>query len=314
MKKYRKGKLVSIIPSILFFIATLFLILSPLTLKKAIETQNEIFVIFIDELKENNLESALFSTFNHIFFNVLWILIVFMLIASLGFVSYIHYHDKVDDKILLVSNIFFLSLILLLTNSIVGGIVMFSFLLEIVCLSKTYEPNKKVFGKTFSIISSKLNFMSIFLGVALLITILSNLESFEQTVAQSNLRLISNLVPNMTQIKEIQKLQIDAMAEGFEMSLKERYDLMPQQTKEQCSLLYETMIEGIESYRNRSKERIEQQEINIQDTLSQFVPFLSVINKSMPLLVALTGYAIVSFLAPFIAAFVALIYSLVKRR
>ena len=57
---------------------------------EVITIQNQVFVLFFQELNRADLLSAIIVSFEYFFVNVLWIILIFLLLESSGFLVYLY--------------------------------------------------------------------------------------------------------------------------------------------------------------------------------------------------------------------------------
>jgi hypothetical protein len=307
---------ISSLPAILFFLGIIFFAYSPLTTSKIISVQNEVFSIFFQALSDTDLLSALITTFEYFFINVLWIVLLFLVLISCGFLVYLYYIKKVDIRAIIVSQILMIILVLILTNfSITMFLTSISLFIGTMWMHKTFEPGEKIFSTGYSVIVSRIGMMSVFLVLGVLITLIVNMESYEEAMMQTNMDLIKNFMPDMTGAKEAQKNQIEQITEGFKYALSERYDILPEETKNECSVLYEGLTESLDSYKDQTFQKIDEQELAVsEEDIVEIFPLLGLIVKATPLIIAISAYALLSILTPVMGIFGGMVYSAVKKK
>jgi hypothetical protein len=307
-------KFVSTLPALLFFIGIIFFAYSPLTMPEVINAQNEVFILFLQQLKKDDLMSALLLVLSYLWANILCILLIFLVLIGFGFLVYVYFFRKLDLKTVVVSHIALIIFVLILTNfSIVMLSIALSLFLGILWLHKTFEPRKNNFSTGYYVIVSRLGLLNIFLAIGILLTVSLNIQDYEKQVSESNKELIMSFIPEVSSIKEAQKEQISQITEGFQYALTERYDAMTEESKAQCKRMYEALIQGLESYKERAFQRIEEEEVTIGEELLQLFPFYELTIKVTPLLVAITAYALLTVLIPPVGIFCGIIYVLMKK-
>lgn len=278
--------------------------------------QNGVFISFYKELVKNGFPSALISSIDYLWTNLLWIVLLFLIPISLGFILFIFFYSTIDLKVLIASQIIFMVLVLILTNfSIVLMIVALSLFIGILWEKKTFEPAKNDFSTGYSLINARLWLMAVFLCVGIFFIMYMNSQVYDQEILNSNKELMLSMMPQMEDVKEGQKKDITELTEGFKYVLTARYDSMGEDVKTQCKPLYEGMTQSLDSYRDRTIQKIEQQELgaNEEEILSSF-PFFNVINQITPVLIALSGFAFFTIFNPIMGVFGGVFYSLIKRR
>ena len=306
-----KSSFLACIPAILFLFASLFLSFSPLTLSKSISIQNDALIILFQSLKKNDIGKALISSFLYLWDNVLWIIIAFMIIIGFSFIWEIRFIERINKKALLVSQFIFFLLIILICKSLPMVFTAFSLFIGTLWTQKMFEERKNKFSTGYSIVSSRLYLMTVFLCIGIFLSAFINLQTYENIASESNMKLILSLVPNVTEMKRNQVEEIRQISENFQYSLRERYEGLNESVRTQCEPLYYGLMEGIKGYENRTIEGIENQKFEISGLMKQF-PFFQVLIKATPLLLSITAYALLTILIPFISTIGGIVYSLMR--
>lgn len=309
-----KTVLISSLPAILFLSGIIFFAHSSLTMSNVISVQNEVFVIFFQELNRADLLSAIITSFEYFFANVLWIVLIFLVLMSCGFLVYLYYFQRVDFRAVIVSLAIMIILVLILTNfSITMFLTSLSLLAGIMWMRKTFEPEKKVFSTGYSVVASRIGLLSIFLAAGILLTLLVNMKSYEEEMLQTNMDLIKNFMPDVSGAKEVQKNQVEQITEGFKYALSERYDYLPEETKTECKVLYDGLTQSLDSYKNQTFQKIDEQEIAVsEEEILQIFPLFGLIVKATPVIIAISAYALLAVLTPVMGIFGGIVYSLAK--
>jgi len=310
-----ESTIVSSLPAIFFFLGIIFLAYSPLTMSKIITMQNDIFTSFYQELSKSNLTSAMIFILNYIWSNVLWVALLFLILISCGFLIYIFFFPKMNLKTIVISQIIFIFLTFVLTNfSIIMLIIFLSLFLGILWEHKTYEPRKNDFTTGYSVVTSRIGLMSVFLCIGILLTLLINAKSYETEISKSNKELMTGFLPNMNDVKDVQKKQVGDIDEGFKYSLTERYNTMSEDVKTQCKPMYDGLIQGLDSYKNRTVQQIDQKELAIsEEEISTYFPFFNILIQITPIFISITAYAFLTVLNPVIGIFGGIVYSMINR-
>lgn len=278
--------------------------------------QNGVFISFYKELVKNGFPSALISSIDYLWTNLLWIVLLFLIPISLGFILFIFFYSTVDLKVLIASQIIFMILVLILTNfSVVLIIVALSLFIGILWERKTFEPEKNDFSTGYSLINSRLWLMAVFLCVGIFFIMYMNSQVYDQEIIKSNKELMMSMMPQVNDVKKQQKSEITGLTEDFKYVLTARYDSMNEDVKTQCKTLYEGMTQSLDSYRDRTIQKIDQQELGVseEEILNNF-PFFKVLDQITPVLIALSGFAFFTVFNPIIGVFGGVFYSLIKRR
>ncbi len=284
-------------------------------MSRVVTAQNEVFVIFFQELNETDMLSAMLTTFEYFFTNILWIVLIFLVLISCGFLIYLYYFQKVDLRAVIISQIIMIILVLILANfSVTMLLTSLSLFVGTIWMYKTFEPEKKAFSTGYSVVASKIGLMSIFLAVGILLTLLVNMKSYEGEMLQTNMDLIENFMPDMSEAKQAQKDQIGNITEGVKYALSARYNYLPEETKTECSILYEGLSESMDTYRDQMFQRIDEEEIVVgEEDIMEIFPLFGLIVKATPIIIAVSAYALLAMLTPVMGAFGGIVYSLVKK-
>lgn len=313
-EKGKEMKVKSIAPSIIFFIAVLYLTYSGLTISKAIEFQSETFSIFMKSLAEKDVLLALSESISYIFLNIILPLLPFLFLIAFGFLALFWF--KIETKFFFAAHILFLLATFFLSNfSITVLLAYIGIIIGNFVLLKTFEPSKKKFLTGSSLTSKGLRFLNIFLAVGLFFGLYLNFQSYEGLIIESNVNLIRTVAPNATQLQNFQLEFVNSTVDELKQSIQNQYDQAPSETKEQCKPVYDSIIIGIEDYKNQVNERMKAQEVgDIQEELIRSFPIIGQIINATPLFLAISLFALLEILRPFIALIFGIIYSLIKSK
>jgi hypothetical protein len=310
---------ISCLPALLFLSGTIFLSYSDLTMSKVIDMQNRVFIILFQEAENSNILMALYKSFVYVWVNGLWILFVSLILISMGFIFFAKFNftkfvKKIDMRVVGMSQLIFILVLYLLTNSIIMLLAGASLSLGVFILKRTFEPMKKDFSTGYNVISSRLGLFNFLITVGIFLTIFLNMSTYEKEISKSNMDLFTSFVPDVSNLKDIQKQQITDIAEGFKYSLNERYKILPDDTKTQCKPMYDGLIQGLNSYNTRAIQQIDQQQLSIgQEELAQVIPMFDLLTKITPLLIAISCYTLLSVIKPFIGIFGGIFYATLKK-
>jgi hypothetical protein len=307
--------LVSSLPAIFFFLGILSLVFSSLTISRIITLQYDAVDIFLRELIDNNILSAFTESFWYVWENVIWFVVLFLGLISCGLVAYTYFFKSLDIRIVIVSQTVFILFSFLLTDfSLAMLFISLSLFGGVLWMYKTFEERKNDFSTGYSVVSSRLGLLNILLCVGLFLAILMNLQTYENQIDDSNMNLISGLIPNATDIKNVQKAQIEQLSEGLKSNLDEQYQLLPSDVRTQCGPVYDAMIQGFDEYKNMTFEEIEREEIPIGGTeIVQVIPVFGLITKITPIFIVFSIYALLSVLDPLVGIFGGVVYSLMRK-
>jgi len=307
--------LFSSLPSVLFLIGILILSFSSLTVSRIITLQYDAVDIFLQELISNNIFSALSKSFSYLWDNAIWFVVLCLIFIGLGLVAYTYFFKKIDVRIFIISQALFVLVSIILSNfSLTILFVALSLFVGVLWMQKTFGKGKNNFSTGYSVVSSRLGLLNIFLCIGIFLTIFMNLPTYESQISESNMDLISGLIPNATDIKDVQKSQIEELSTGLKTNFADEYQLLPSDLRTQCGPVYDAMIEGFDKYKNLTYEEIDKQELQVGGTeIIQAIPMFGMISKITPIFIIFSIYALVSILNPLVSIFGGLVYSIMRK-
>jgi len=305
----------SSLPAIFFIAGMIFLLNSRLNLSTVINLQYTAVDIFLKELIENDLQSGFVTSFKYLWDNVVWVVIVFLVLISLGLVAYTYFFNKLDFRIVIVSQtIFVLTSFILLNFSLISLFIAVSLFVGVLWMYKTFERGKNDFSTGFSVISTRLHLLPLFLCVGIFLTILMNLQVYDKMISESNLNFIGSFIPNSTDIQNVQKAQIEQISEGFKSSLTAQYQILPADVRTQCSSMYGAMIQGFDDYKEETFDEIDKQQFQFggMDVL-QGIPGLGLMSKITPIFIVFSIYAFLSVMNILVGILGSIVYSVIMK-
>jgi len=305
----------SSLPAIFFLIGVLTLAFSSLTVSRIMTLQYDAVDIFLQELIGNSIFSALIESFTYLWNNAIWYVVLFLVLIGCGLVTYTYLFKKLDFRVVIISQLLFLLVSIILSNfSLSILLIALSLFGGVLWMYKTFEKGKNNFSTGYSVITSRLNLLNILLCVGIFLTIFMNLSMYEQQIGQANMDLISGFIPNATDIKDVQKAQIEQVSEGFKSSLTEQYQSLPGDVQTQCGAMYDAMILGFDEYKNQTYEEIDKQQLQIGGAeVVQAIPMFGLISKITPIFIVFSIYAVLSVLNPLIGIFGGVVYSIIRK-
>lgn len=305
----------SSLPATFFIFGILFVYNTGLSLTQIIEIQYSSIDIFLEELMINDLKSAFTNMFKYLWDNALWIVVVFMILITLGLVLYTYLFNRIDFRIVIITQAIFVLISLVLFNfSIIGLFISVSLFVGILWMYKTFERKKNDFSTGYSVISSRLTLLNLFLCVGIFLTILMNLQTYDEIINKLNMSFLKNMIPDSTDIQNVQKVQIQEISEGFKSSLTQQYQLLSSDERTQCSSMYDAMIQGFDDYTQAASEKIDEQGFNLeQSDIIQAVPLIGTMSKITPIFIVFSIYAFMSMMGSLMGIFGGAIYNLMTR-
>ncbi len=292
----------------LFFSAVLVLIFSGLSLAKAISLQNDLSILFFQELQSKEIFAAIVSSLLFTLQNTLPLL-PFVVFSSLGFLSILYF--KPDTKYLVV----------VLTAVLISSIlVKFSIALAIICLGffpsalllKNIEERKTAFKTASYFISSCIRWQNIFIAIAVFAGIFL-MPNFEAVAQQGMLSSISALLPQDLQAAQTQA--VTTLISQYTLSAKNIVDneYFKAGSPQQCEDFRSSVKSSLDSYKAQATAQIENATAQQQLELPQF-GFLSAFTKTVPLTSAIAILFLLELLKPILAVAFAAIYKFAKEK
>lgn len=296
---------------VLFFSAVLSLVFSGLSLTKAISLQNEVSVLFFQELQSKEVSAALVSSISFILNNAVLPLLPFIFLSVIGFSSIIYF--KPETKYL------FAVLTAVLAASV---LIKFSLAIAIICLGyfpsaillKGLEEKKTAFKTASSFTSSCLRYLNIFIALGVFLGILM-MPNFEKLAEQGILSSISGLLP-----QDLQQAQAGLVKTFVEQNMLSAKNIVDNEyamlgAPQQCKDFRDNVHAGLENYKTQVIAQLQNISVGQQDLsqLPQF-GFLSVFTKTIPLTAAIAIFFLFELLKPLFAAFAGLIYKFAKEK
>jgi hypothetical protein len=106
---------------------------------------------------------------------------------------------------------------------------------------------------------------------------------------------------------------VNQTADGLEQSVTTQYEQFPDETKTQCSAVYDAMIVGLDNYKDLVAKQTPSQGGEQVGSLMTSLPVVGQIIKIMPLTLAILLFSLLEFLKMFVSFGFGIGYSLAKR-
>jgi len=308
----------SIVPSILFFLSIYYLLFSNLTAAKAIKVQNDVFLIFIKTLTEKDVLAAVTNSLSYVFTEAVLPSLLFLFLLSSSFFIIFLFKEKINYLYLVISQIPFLLLALYLSGFSLIIFLTYMGILSGVILLKIFEPGKATFSAGNSFISKHLRLVIIFLAVGLFLSLYFNFEKYKQAILSGAFNLIELVSPDIGKVQEEQtKNFVNQCAEGTKTAINQSYQTVPSPTKETCKPVYDSIITGIDSYKEEAIRQTENKTISeekIQEFLMGNFPIIEQTTKATPLILAVLVYSFLEVLKFFVALIFGFVYFIIKKK
>ncbi len=302
-----KQKISLIIIFLFFFSAVLTLILSGLSLAKVISLQNDLSILFFQELQSKEIFSALVSSLIFAFQSAILPLLPFVIFSSLGFLSMLYFKPEVKY------------LLAVLTAVLISSILIkFSIALAIICMGFfpsalffRQEERKTAFKTASAFISSCIRWQNIFIATAVFFGIFL-MPNFESLAEQSMLSSISTLLPQDLQAAQTEAVRtlVDQCTLSAKNIVENEY--IKSGAPQQCENFRNSAQSALDNYKAQATAQIENATVQ-QLELPQF-GFLSAFAKSIPLTSAIAVLFLLELLKPLFVSLFSLIYSFAIRK
>jgi hypothetical protein len=290
------------VPSLLFFSALLSLSLSSLTITKIIDLQTDLLLSFFSETVESDVMGGLKLFLLSVWENVLIPIIPCLLLATISICWIITQQEYFNKRLFILSWLTLMPLLFFLTNSIPIVFGYFGCLITGILTTTDEEPS---FSLGFYGVSSKLRIFYVFLIVGLFVTMYLNFNVYKERIKDSNLRLLVSFVPDVNKLQGVQRKQLESFVEqtgeGFKSSITNQYNTLPQDVQQQCKPLYDSIITGIDNYKEEAiqKIRVKEYEVSeeeIKNMVLQAFPAFEGIIKATPLTTAILAFTFLEVL------------------
>jgi len=305
----------SFAPNLFFLIAILYLAYSGLTISKAITLQNEVIASFMTSLSEKDVLFALLDSLKIIFYQAILPLLPFLFLAGFGFLVIFLLREKTNIKFLIGIQILFLLLAFVLTRLIAIVFVYIGIFVASLFLIRLSEEKKTNFSTGNSIASKGLGWINIFLALGFFLSLYINFQAYQQIVVQENMNLVKGFIPDTEQLQEAQLEILNNTADNIKLTMANKCQEAVNQTG--CMAFYEIFADEIESYKQQTAEQLKAQEGTTDELVEEYIqksfPMMEQITKATPLFLAVTLFALLEILKPFVSIAFGFIYSAVKK-
>lgn len=291
----------------LFIFSGLALSFSGLSIIKSIWLQNSLMEIFMQEVQQATVFSAIVTTAIYVIKSILPLL-PFLFLAGAGFVLCMHFKPKIKFLLPILLAVFIINL--LIKPSIVMAAVCLGFL-PVILVSKTFEERKSVFKTAKGFTSSCLRWLNIFVVIGLFLAIYY-MPNYEQIGQQQMETTIGSFIP--TDISQIQIGLMSQVGSAFTSSINEEWSKLSLETRTKCASAKDAMLKGIENYNVQQEGAPLQQGPSLQQGIMSAIPIFSVFAKMLPLTTAIAAFVLLEILRPLIAIVIGFGYSLATKK
>ena len=158
----------SIVPSVIFLIACLYLNFSSWTIEQGINLENEIMITFFNTLKSGDFLSALIPSISLLFFNGVLPLLPFFFLLAGGFLAIYFSLNKIDFGFFVLFQILISFITLVISNlSVFIFFVLSGILTTSVIFIKNFEEEESLFKSMRSVVSKNTFLVVLFMAAGL---------------------------------------------------------------------------------------------------------------------------------------------------
>jgi hypothetical protein len=272
-------KLLSLLPSIVLFLGMISLVLSGLSLEKAITIQAELLSAFWQTLAVTDVMTASLAALGELVPVVLPIL-PFLVLVMAGIWLVVGLKEKLRKRLFWASLLAFLLAIHLLFESVFLLVVWIG--VGLACVSAL--RCKAHLGAC----SKGLKIVNIFLTLSLFLALCLRFEAYEPIVMETNLNMLFTIISPEQIGGVVSGLTLGAVQE-LERSIAEEYEKLPSMVRERCRPVYDAVMTGMEVYEAEVKG------LDVGEQVRRFVtgfPLVQQTTKATPLFLAAGLYAL----------------------
>jgi hypothetical protein len=277
----------------MIFFATVFLLFSGLSIRKAIVLQVDVIDVFWRSLIEVDVVEALMRTIEFLTREVVVPLLAFLALATAGFLSLWFVKERMSRVAFWISLVAFVVLAIFLSNFntfilIVGiGMIVTSFY-----TLHMFEVRKTLSSTTRALTSGALKVVNCFLALALFLTLYLRLPVYESLLLETNLEMVWTFLP-VEQVGTVISGFAVQSAEALKESITQQYQQVPSPFREQCEPVYNAVILGIEEY----AQQVQVANVTTQvEEIVKGLPFMNQLVKVSPLVLAIPLFGLVEIL------------------
>jgi len=177
---------------------------------------------------------------------------------------------------------------------------------------KTFEEKRNNFLTGYFFSKTRFRILNILFAIGIIAMLLMNSPSFEKQIYDSNLELVQAIVSDSLDVGEMQITFVKGITGALKINLENKYNSMPEQTKNQCGSMYNELTQTLTDYENQISAPSEQELSEAEQNIIESLPIFNTLVKIAPLFVALFVYVSLSILTVFISMFLGIVYSITE--
>ncbi len=306
----------------LFTLAITSLMLSGLSISRAISMQNEVVAVFLSSLQSSSAVSAIADAGIFILLNAVLPLLPFLAFSTLGFVAVLFFQIETKKLALALAAVAACALAFMLALNqspalLVIALGYFSLLLPI-----EFEERKTAFRTGSAFASSMLRYLNIAVAAAVFLAVLV-MPNFDSVAEQQMISSINTLLPDMGQLQQAQNQVaitfIDQASASVKNIVDNEYFLISADSQIACSEYKDNVKDGVESYRTDLMTQLQSGNSSIgteqlaQEVFSK-ISIFSAMSKALPIIAALSLLVLLEFLKPLLSLLGGAVYSVAAKK
>ncbi len=322
MKLDKKALFPMLLVFALFFLAIASLMLSGLSISRAISMQNEVIAVFMKSLQSSNALSAVADSGIFILQNAALPLLPFLAFSTLGFVAVLFF--KIETKKLAVSlaAVAACALVAMLVLGQSPAFLIIALGYFALLLPIEFEERKTAFKTGFVFASSMLRYLNVAVAVAVLIALLI-MPDFDKVAEQEMISSINILLPDMGELQqaqnEVAKTFVNQASSDVKNIIDNNYNVLSSDKQAQCSDFKNTVNSEIEDRRTQLLAQLQSGNTSVgteqlaQEVFSK-ISIFSAMSKVLPLIAVVSLLFLLELLKPLLALLGGAAYSLAVKK
>lgn len=304
----------------LFLLAVTSLMLTGLSVNKAISMQNDITAIFLKSVQSSVVTAIVDSVF-YVLQSAVLPLLPFVLFSTLGFLAVLFFRIETKKLALTLAGVFASVLILVLAGQNLALLIISLGYLALL-LPIEFEERKTAFKTGYAFVSYMFRFLGTATAMAVFIAILM-MPNFDKVAEQQMISGVTALLPDIKQLEQAQASVASSFINEASFDMKnivdDKYSALTTAKQAECSGFKDGVKSGVDSYKSRILLQMQAGNASIgteqlaQQVFSK-VGIFSATAKATPLIAAISLFVLLEFLKPFFALVGGAVYSLLNRK
>ncbi len=305
----------------LFFSALASLMLSGLSVSKAVAMQNDVTSIFLKSIQSSNAITAIADSGIFVLQNAVLPLLPFLLFSSLGFLAVLFFRVGTKKLAASLAGVFVSVLALVFAGQNPALLIIplgyFALLLPI-----EFGEKKTNFKTGYAFSSFMLRFLNIAVAIAVFAAVFT-MPNFDNVAEQQMISGAAALLPDINELQQAQNAIASDFINQASASVKNivsnEYSALTEEKRTQCSEFNKAINSEIDSYKSQILSQLQAGNASIgteqlaKDVFSK-VGIFSAMAKALPLTAALSLFILLEMLKPLLGLIGGAVYSLAARK